>query len=78
VLRRSGPCIDAAVDASLLDGTMPAEGTGCAQEPGDDPARVSTAQARTCRAAGWGPAHARCAASHSRRSVIGRSRSGSL
>jgi len=40
VLRRSGPYIDSAVDASLLDGTMPAEGTVCAQEPGDAPASV--------------------------------------
>ena len=31
--RASGPCIDSAVDAYLLDGTMPAEGTVCAQEP---------------------------------------------
>ena len=31
--RTSGPCIDAAVDATLIGGTLPADGTTCAQEP---------------------------------------------
>jgi hypothetical protein len=31
--RSSGPCIDTAVDAYLLAGTLPAPGTTCAQEP---------------------------------------------
>lgn len=31
--RTSGPCVDAAVDATLIDGTLPADGAVCAQEP---------------------------------------------
>ena len=31
--RASGPCIDAAVDAFLLAGELPADGTSCPQEP---------------------------------------------
>ncbi|GAA3226691.1 alpha/beta hydrolase [Pseudonocardia petroleophila] len=31
--RASGPCIDTAVDRYLVDGTVPADGTVCAQEP---------------------------------------------
>ncbi|WP_228004353.1 alpha/beta hydrolase [Amycolatopsis sp. YIM 10] len=31
--RRSGPCIDNAVDATLIDGVLPAEGTVCAALP---------------------------------------------
>ncbi|WP_181779316.1 alpha/beta hydrolase [Pseudonocardia pini] len=31
--RTSGPCIDTAVDATLIDGVLPADGTVCAQEP---------------------------------------------
>ncbi|MBW0117004.1 alpha/beta hydrolase [Pseudonocardia abyssalis] len=31
--RASGPCVDTAVDRYLVDGTAPADGTVCAQEP---------------------------------------------
>jgi hypothetical protein len=31
--RASGPCIDTAVDAYLLAGELPADGTVCPQEP---------------------------------------------
>lgn len=31
--RTSGPCVDAAVDATLVDGVLPADGAVCAQEP---------------------------------------------
>lgn len=31
--RTSGPCVDTAVDRYLIDGTVPADGTTCAQEP---------------------------------------------
>ncbi|RKN04850.1 alpha/beta hydrolase [Streptomyces radicis] len=32
--RTSGPCVDDAVDAALIDGTLPANGTVCAVPPG--------------------------------------------
>lgn len=31
--RTSGPCVDTAVDRYLIDGTVPADGTTCGQEP---------------------------------------------
>jgi hypothetical protein len=31
--RTSGPCIDDAVDAALIDGRLPADGTVCPPEP---------------------------------------------
>jgi hypothetical protein len=32
--RRSGPCIDTAVDATLINGVLPADGTVCDVPPG--------------------------------------------
>lgn len=42
VVGQGNVCVDAAVTSYLLDGTLPAEGTTCDDDPGSDPADTAT------------------------------------